>query len=172
MKSCDADFALASSSAVCDTAPIQHQGLDCTGIACVIRWRSALNERGNFMKHSRSGRKLPPPFLISEALRITSATSHAQPKPPTALRNATKAFMAGLMGMACLTLLFTAWTAPTPPPPAAPEPLVVLTSPKTWPVSKPVPPPRRNKKTPPAESDQQELDEMMAAHYLARLPRP
>lgn len=61
---------------------------------------------------------------------------------------------------------------PSPAPPSPPAPLVTLTSPATWPESKPAPLPQMKKKPQSPPSDQKELEEMMAAHYLARLPKP
>lgn len=80
--------------------------------------------------------------------------------------------------MAGLMLLLVASVSPPPAAPTPTPPRVTLSAPSVWLESKPVPPPKAKvKRARPAhtvqpESDQEVLDEMMAARYFSRLPQP
>ena len=127
-------------------------------------------------------RRSMPPFLIFKMLSIKPAASHpfSEPAGPTPIStgkawSAVKWVFAGVAVAAviCMVVAGSQLPAPAPPsPPAPPAPLVTLTSPTTWPESKPAPLPHIKKKPASPPSDQQELDEMMEAHYFARLPKP
>jgi hypothetical protein len=120
-----------------------------------------------------------PPFLIFKMLSIKPTASHLAPEPagPTPTSTGTtwsvvKWVFAGLVVAAVICMVVAGSQLPAPAPPSPPAPLVTLTSPAIWPESEPAPLPHIKKKPAPPASDQQELDEMMAAHYLARLPKP
>ena len=124
-------------------------------------------------------RRSMPPFLIFKMLSIKPAASHpfSEPAGPTPISkgkawSAVKWVFAGLAVAAVICLVVAGSQLPAPAPPSPPAPLVTLTSPATWPESKPAPLPHIKKKPASPPSDQQELDEMMEAHYFSRLPKP
>lgn len=120
-----------------------------------------------------------PPFLIFKMLSIKPAENHPPPDYEVTVASSTgtvwsaiKWVFAALFVAAVICMIVAGSQSPAPAPPPPTAPLVTLASPATWPESKPVPLPRIKKKAASPPSDQQELDEMMAAHYLARLPKP
>lgn len=123
--------------------------------------------------------QLPPPFRIASGLSITS-NNHVSPKPSAPWGTATRAVFVGIVVMAGLMLLLVASVSPPPAAPTPTPPLVTLSAPSVWIETKPVSPPKAKVKFQRArpaqsiqpESDQEVLDEMMAARYFSRLPQP
>ena len=119
--------------------------------------------------------QLPPPFLIESRRSITS-NNHVNPQPSKPWGTPTRVVVVGIVVMAGLMLLLVASVSPPPTAPAPTPPLVTLSAPSVWLQSKPVPPPKVKRARPThnvqQESDQEVLDEMMAARYFSRLPQP
>lgn len=121
--------------------------------------------------------QLPPTFLIESRLSITS-NNHVSPQPSKPWGTPTRVVVVGIVVMAGLMLLLVASVSPPPIAPTPTPPRVTLSAPSVWLESKPVPLPKAKvKRTWPAhsvqqESDQEVLDEMMAARYFSRLPQP